>query len=71
MMDILSDDSIVVSAQGSNNWPGTASEIVKFSRITGDKVCSIPSEHTRMADGMAVFTDINGKELLAFSYGLV
>ena len=74
-MDLLPDDSIVISGKGSSIWPlnkpGTRPSFVKYNRLTGDRVCSILSEYTCMPDGMAVFTTATGDQCLAFSYGSV
>ena len=75
VMDLLPDDSIVVSVKGCNKWPlnkpGTQPSFVKYNRLTGDRVCSILSKYRGMPDGMALFTTATGDQRLAFSYGSV
>ena len=71
-MDVLADDSIVVSGRGSIKWPSvrpdTRSKFIKYNRVTGKSLCNIYSTHACMPDGMAVLTTADGYERIAFSY---
>ena len=71
-MDVLADDSIVVSGRGNIKWPSvrpdTRSKFIKYNRVTGKSLCNIYSTHACMPDGMAVLTTADGYERIAFSY---
>ena len=74
MMGLLPDDTILVSGIGSKKRPltkpGTRPSLVKFNRITGNRVCNVLSKYTDIPVGMAVFTSVSGEGRLALSYGL-
>ena len=72
VMEVMPEDTILVSGKGSNKWPlnqpDTRPSFVKFNRITGNKVYDVLSKYTDAPTGMAVFTSTTGEERLAVSY---
>ena len=79
-MDLLPDDSVVVSGKRDTRWSsgrpgsgrlGSQPEFTRYDRTTGQMVGSSWSRDTRMPDGMAVLTTAAGEERLALSYGSV
>ena len=72
VMDLLPDDSILVSGKGSISQPSvrpdTRLKFVSFNILTGDRVCNVSSKHKSMPFGMAVFTTAGGCKRVAFTY---
>ena len=72
VMDLLPDNSVVVCGKGSISQPSarpdTRPKFVAFNTMTGDRICNVSSEHTRMPFGMTVFTTADGCERIAFTY---
>ena len=72
VMDLLPDDSILVSGKGSISQPSarpdTRPKFVTFNIQTGDRVCNVSSEHKCMPFGMAVVNTAGGCKRVAFTY---
>ena len=72
VMDMLPNDSIIVSGKGRNKGQSDRSDSIKFltvNRMTGNIVSNVSSARACMPDGMAVFTTADGSERVALSYG--